>query len=372
MQTHFIESRQALDEFLHSIDGDWIDGERLLAVDTEFFRETTYYPQLGLVQLATREHVACVDPLAFDAREMLAQLLLDDSITKLFHSCSQDMEVLLHYLGQLPCPVIDTQIATALLGNKDQISYADMVALHMNIDLEKSQTRTNWLKRPLSRKQLQYAAEDVMYLIPVYELLTDALEKKGRMSWLQHDCERLCSSAQRYTPDIETCWQRVKGTRKLSGVQLAIVDALARWREHKAIELDVARRLLISDDLIVHAAAQQPEDAETLRDCGRIHDSITPNDLQAMLSVIQSARSSHSSSWPQHIRYGMDNEAKKLLRSSMQSLETKARELGIAQATLGSRKELEKMINGQRQLNLLSDWRYHCIGKDLLQQLEQG
>lgn len=364
MHTYFIQSQQEMDSFLQHL-----AGHSLLAVDTEFFRETTYYPQLGLVQLATSEQVACIDPLAFDARDSLATCLLDKSITKVFHSCSQDMEVLLHYLGELPCPLVDTQIAAAMLGEKDQISYAEMVATHMDIELEKSQTRTNWLKRPLSQKQLQYAAEDVLYLIPVYQQLAEQLKQKGRLNWLQYDCEQLCQSSQRYMPDFDNCWLRVKGTQKLSAKQLGIVDALARWREHKAIALNRTRKQVLSDDFIVQASSQQPDSIEQLQRCGKAARDINHGDFNTLLQLINTTVTTDPASWPSHPRYRLDSNEKQLLRDSMQSLEHKAKELGVAQAVLGSRKEIEKMIHGQRQLNLLSDWRYHCIGKQLLDQL---
>lgn len=364
MQDNLIETAQALDEFISAI-----AGETLLAVDTEFFRETSYFPELGLVQLATREHLACVDPIAFDAREGLAKILLDKNITKLFHSCSQDLEVLLLYLGELPCPVIDTQIAAAMVGDKDQISYADIVAQLLGTELDKSQTRTNWLKRPLSKKQLQYAAEDVLYLIPVYEQLLETLQQKQRADWLLHDCAQLCQSAERYTPDIEKCWTRVKGTQKLDGRQLAVVDALARWREHKAIALNRTRRQVISDDFIVQAAIEQPADITGLRACGKYASAIDEEDFDAMLSLLQQALQTDADSWPAHPRRRLTNEQKQSIRELMQSIELKAEELGMAQSTLASRKEVEQLVNGQRQLNLLTDWRLTCIGEQLLSQL---
>ena len=365
MQTNLVETPQALDEFISAI-----AGETLLGVDTEFFRETSYYPELGLVQLATHDYVACVDPLAFDARDGLAKILLDKNITKLFHSCTQDLEVLLLYLGELPCPVIDTQIAAAMVADKDQISYANIVAQIMGIELDKSQTRTNWLKRPLTKKQLQYAAEDVLYLIPIYQQLLATLQQKGRDNWLQHDCALLCQSAERYTPDIDKCWTRVKGTQKLSGQQLAVVDALARWREHKAIKLNRTRRQVISDDFIVQAAVEQPQNVADLQLCGRLSSAIITEDYESMLAQIQQALLSDAGNWPTHPRRRLSTEQKQSIRELMQTIELKAEELGIAQSTLGSRKEVEQLVNGQRQLNLLTDWRYRCIGEQLLGQLK--
>jgi len=168
----------------------------------------------------------------------LASLLLNPAITKIFHACIQDMEVLYHYLGALPCPLEDTQIAAALLNEKDQMGYANLLFDQLDIQLEKTETRTNWLKRPLTSKQLEYAADDVRYLLPLHKKLTEQLESKGREDWLIIECNKLCQSAARYLPDFENCWPRVKGTHKLSNAQLAVVDTVAQWREHIAIKKD--------------------------------------------------------------------------------------------------------------------------------------
>ncbi len=361
MHVNLIETRSALEDFIASV-----EQETLLAIDTEFFRETTYFPKLGLVQLASRKQLACIDPLAFDARDGLARLLLNPDITKLFHSCSQDLEVLLQYLGALPCPVIDTQIASAMQGEKDQISYANLVAEIMHVELDKSQTRTNWLKRPLSSKQLEYAAEDVLYLIPVYEQLEQGLRDNGRLHWLQQDCEQLCRNVGRFEPDFDRVWLRVKGTQKCRGEQLAIIDALARWREHKAIALDLTRRQVLSDDLITAAAFHKPADSTSLLAHGKAHRRLGQEDYAEILQLIQTAAASDPDSWPSPPAYRLSPEQKALIKRLMAVLETTASELGIAQAVLGSRKDIEKLINGERDLAILKNWRRQCVGERLL------
>lgn len=175
MKPVLIENKEALDVLINAL-----LNEPMIAVDTEFFRETTYFPHLGLVQIAGPDHIACIDPLAFDAREGLAKLLLNPSITKLFHACIQDLEVLYQYLGKMPCPLVDTQIAAAMSGTQDQMGYARLVEEQMGIQLEKSQTRTNWLKRPLTSRQIEYAGDDVLYLLPMYEKLRTDLQQKNR------------------------------------------------------------------------------------------------------------------------------------------------------------------------------------------------
>lgn len=173
MKPILIEDNQTLTQFCNKL-----INEPLLAIDTEFFRETTYYPHLGLIQIASPSDIICIDPLAFDARDELRRLFFNTDITKVLHSCSQDMEVLYQYFGELPAPIFDTQIAAAMLGYQDQIGYAKLVAEEYDVELDKSQTRTNWLKRPLSAKQIEYAGEDVLYLLPLYEKFSSALTEK--------------------------------------------------------------------------------------------------------------------------------------------------------------------------------------------------
>ena len=364
MPTTLIDRPAALDAFIEQI-----DTTQALAVDTEFFRETTYYPQLGLVQLASGNQVALVDPLAFDALPRLGRLLLDAGITKLFHSCSQDLEVLLHELGGLCCPLQDTQVAAALLQPRDQISYADLVADITGVELEKSQTRTNWLRRPLSRKQQEYAAEDVLYLHPVHDHLLEQLDKANRIDWFEHECARLCASAQRFEPDYENCWLRVKGTQRLEGVELAIVDALARWRERCAVALDLTRRRVMHDDAIVSAALQPPTSRRALRDAGKLTPRLGDADLDDALAAIDTARDSDPASWPVHPRARMDAERKTVVRSLMTAIENTAGELGLAQAMLASRKEIERLVDGKRDLDVLQGWRRDVIGDRLLAML---
>ena len=366
MRYTLIEDQTTLQGWLAAIDTD-----QLLAVDTEFFRETTYFPKLGLVQLASGGDIALVDPLAFDASAPLAEVLLSPDIRKLFHSCSQDLEVLHHHLGGLPCPLYDTQVAAALVIERDQISYADIVARNCGVELAKSQTRTNWLKRPLSREQLKYAAEDVHYLVDVHEILMDELDTVGRMTWFEEDCARICAAQNAFEPDIDRCWSRVKGTHRMQPEQLAIVDAMARWREHAAIRLDVTRRKVISDDAIIAAALDTPRDTRSLTSTGKWHRSLRQEELRSLLVAIDEALSAPEHTWPRHSRYLQTPEQKDLIKRMMQLIENCASELGIAQSVLASRKELESMIEGNRELNILYGWRREIIGDQVLALLER-
>ncbi|MBL4712240.1 MAG: HRDC domain-containing protein, partial [Gammaproteobacteria bacterium] len=257
MKPLLIESSSQMDALLAQL-----DGKNLIAVDTEFFRETTYYPELALVQIATDTIVACIDPLAFDARPALKQLLLDENITKIFHSCSQDIEVLFYYLGDIPNAIYDTQIANALLTDHHQIGYASLVENELGVQLDKSQTRANWLRRPLTEKQIQYAGDDVLYLYQLHNCMDKKLHTCERQSWLTEECSKF--SRNNFQVNIDKLWRRVKGATKLNTEQLAVVQSIALWREEIAQQKNKTRRKILSDNTIIQLALNPPESIHTL------------------------------------------------------------------------------------------------------------
>jgi ribonuclease D len=356
-----IDNNEALDKLCQSL-----INEPVLAVDTEFFRETTYFPHLGLIQVAGNNIFACIDPLAFDAREGVAKLLLNPAITKVFHACLQDLEVLYQYLGELPAPLADTQIAAAMLGYQDQIGYAKLVEEFSGVQLDKSQTRTNWLKRPLTSKQLLYAGDDVLYLLPIFEKLKLELVSKKRLDWFKQDCELLCTDTNRYQPDFDQCWQRVKGIYKLKDEQLAIAFSVAQWREQHAIQKDLTRRKMLPDDLLIQICLIQPANLSALNKVASLSRLLDDSQMDSLLEAVKTGEKMDPSDWPILNNGKPTPEQKILLNDMLTLLRNKAEKLDIPPAILGSRKSLEKMLEGERNIQLLKGWRLECIGKELL------
>lgn len=364
MKPSLIESSNAFKELCEEF-----INEPLIAIDTEFFRETTYYPHLGLVQLASPTRIACIDPLSFDAREGLARILLNPEITKIFHACIQDLEVLYQYLGKLPRTMVDTQIAAAMLGEQEQIGYATLVEQQIGIRLEKSQTRTNWLKRPLTSRQIEYAGDDVLYLIPLYNKLMFELKHKHREYWLKEDCDKLGNDEIRFFPDMNNCWKRIKGVSKLRGVQLSICFAVAQWREQLAMKKDLTRRKALPDEAIIQIATIQPDGSDTLKKIPSIRRLLNTDELNSLTGAIQKGLRTPESEWPSAERHKPSIDQKATLKSCLELLRDKTEELGVAQGILCSRKDIEKMIGGARDLQVLSGWRLDCIGRELLGQI---
>jgi len=364
----YIETPQAMDALAGQLEScDY------LAVDTEFQREHTYYPHLALVQVASRDSVACIDPLAFEAHEQLSHLFLDEDIIKVFHSCSQDLEVLHYYLGQTPVNIHDTQIANALLSEHQQISYAALVHDMMDVELDKSQTRTDWLRRPLTARQLAYAADDVLYLHRIYPMLIDRLEACDRIAWFEQDCSLLRFDADDGEATDKNLWRRVKGSNRLKRNQLAVVQTVAVWREQIARERDRTRRRILDDNTVIDIALSPPHDRRQLSSqISNTRVSFTAEQLDALIEKIDMALSASPDSWPNNRFQVLDGEQKQLLKELQAKLAGAAEQLGIAPGMLYSRKQLEKLIFSQAPAKLLdsNNWRYDEIGEQLLQLIE--
>ena len=382
MKPVLIESSEQMDELLADL-----KKESLIAVDTEFFRETTYYPQLALVQVATDSVVACIDPLAFDAKPALKKILLDENITKIFHSCSQDMEVLYYYLGQTPNNIYDTQIANALLSEHQQIGYAKLVENELGAQLDKSQTRTNWLQRPLTEEQLQYAGDDVYYLYQLQHKLDRQLQDKGRKSWFEEETASLHYDESDFQVDKKNLWRRVKGSSRLNRNKLAIVQTIAVWRERLAQQQDKTRRKILSDDIVLDLAFNPPADSDELQRLinnktrtERRSQSIrfTGAQLDSLLDAIDEGRHMPEEQMPDNRFTVLDGEQKQTLKAMQQLVADKAESLGISSAMLYSKKDLEKLILQQdeqdrlmnKDMNTHDNWRYRCIGEQLAEAIK--
>jgi ribonuclease D len=369
MRPSLIKSSDKMDELAAQL-----KNVKLIAVDTEFQRETTYYPQLALVQIATDSIVACIDPLAFDARPALKKILLDENITKIFHSCSQDLEVLFYFLGAIPRPIYDTQIANALLTEHHQVGYATLVENELNVQLDKSQTRTNWLQRPLTEKQLQYAGDDVLYLYQLEQKLDAQLQLKGRKKWFEEESSKLPTDEKCFQVATNELWKRVKGTSRLTANQLAIVQAIALWREQLAQIKDRIRKRILTDETIIQLAITPPENISSLNQLVDRRHNISNEEKQQLFEAIDSARQASADECPDNRFSFLDPQQKSLLKKLQQMVNEKADELGISNAILCSRKDLEKLIQSpgetvEAQLPGLCNsqsWRYRCIGQHLI------
>jgi ribonuclease D len=234
-----------------------------VAIDTEFMRDTTYWPKLCLIQAATPEAAAIIDPLA-DGIDLspFHKLLADKHITKVFHAARQDIEIFFHQGKVIPDPLFDTQIAAMVCGFGDAVSYETLVRRIAKAELDKSARFTDWSRRPLSKRQLEYALADVTHLREVYEHLASELEKTGRAPWLEEE-EAVLKDPATYRLDPEDAWRRLK-PRSGSKRFFSVLSLIAAWREREAQARDVPRNRILKDEVLLEIAAHPPESAEAL------------------------------------------------------------------------------------------------------------
>ena len=342
-----------------------------LCVDTEFHREKTYYPELALIQLANNSLAFCIDPLGLEDLQPVLDLLTDSSITKVFHAAQQDIEIFFHHYNTLPEPVFDTQIAATVLGYGDQIGYAALIKDIVDIDVDKSQTRTDWMRRPLNQKQLDYAASDVIYLASVYPLLLEQLENRNRLDWLKEDFSQL-SQKQQYLIDTQNIWKKVKGHQRLKGQQLAILQSIACWREEIAQQRDRPRRKILSDDALIDIARQKTKTAQDILNLRSITQSrFNRNDADALASKVNIGLKVDKESWPSlPKKHKLNFNEDAIVDGLTAILKIVSHQHKINHTILAPRKQLEALARGERNLPLLTGWRKQHGGQTLLDFLD--
>lgn len=339
----------------------------ILGVDTEFLRERTYQAKLGLVQVSDGHTVWLIDPLAINDLQPLTDMLGNADITKLFHSPSEDLEVLNTSLGVIPDPIVDTQLACALLGQPQQMGYHTTIQWAFDIAISKEETRSNWLKRPLTDKQMRYAALDVCLLPILLTHLQPQLNDLGRWEWLVEECKRQQKTAA--TPiDIERAYLRLPGLDKMNMPSLKVAIALARWRELQAQDRDLPRTFIMKDPELLSLANEKPDNLQVLEEMELLHPKALKRHGKTIIDLISTALAEDRHIEKPHI---FTDREKKLVKTLQQCAKLKAEELNIAPAVLASRKDLERLLRRQIRNKPPQDkfqgWRQPVITQPLLE-----
>jgi len=344
---------------------DWLNCE-VIGIDTEFVRETTWRANLGLVQLSDGKKVWLVDPLKTGPLDPLAALFEDQSIIKILHAPSEDLDVLLYNTGAVPGPLFDTQIACAMLGQSLQMGYHKTVEWLLNITIDKGETRSNWCKRPLRPAQLHYAALDVCLLPMMYRQLRTSLQELGRESWLNEDCARSLTRA--LTPvDPENAWRRINGNGRLDGQSLAILQSLATWRDKEAERRNLARGFVIKDNALLTIANQQPENLAVLSELDVWHPKAIQRHGHTLIGIIEKIiRQGHTAEPPEVLK----PEHRKLMSDMRRLVLSVATKLAVDPALLASKRELESLIlspEGEPLPERFLGWRKELITNGLME-----
>ncbi len=360
MKKEYIDNIEALQDFCSAIKtAPWI------ALDTEFMRETTYYPILCLIQVGTQEQCACIDPLKLDHIEPLLDLIYQPEMVKVLHASRQDMEIFFNQRGTLPQNIFDTQIAAPLLGYQDQIGYGKLVEELLGVKLEKSHSRADWSHRPLSSAEIDYAADDVIYLAQLYPKMVTALKEKNRLEWLNNDFMAL-SSSELYTNNPDEMWLKVKAANRLNGKQLSIVQHLAKWREMTAIKENRPRNRLMRDDALLDIARMHPSNTDVLARIRGLHERVVHRHGNEIIALIQHAIKQKPLPKPDLLipeKPTPHQDAIIELLTAVVHLRAIENELSTAQ--LAPKKEIQKLVLGQDSA-LLKGWRKSMIGEELV------
>ena len=365
MDTNFdyIDSDAELRRF-----SDRLAGAHWIAVDTEFMREKTYYAQLALVQIASATGNALIDVPALGDLDSLRAIFAHSGCLKIMHSASQDLEVLSQALGTMPTPLFDTQIAAGFLGEPEQIAYANIVAQRLGITLDKDQTRTNWLQRPLSDAQLHYAKDDVLYLHDLYLQLSAELASRNRLNWARAESQ---AQVQRTLEAMElgAAADRLKGLERFSPEQQQTARALAEWREQRARQKDLPREWVLKRPVLLGIARQRPRSLRQLAEVEGVNDKLVQRLGKHLLRVVEAAG---SGSPGQPLRIALSGRQRALAKRMMAHVREVGEAVGIAPALIANRSSIERLILGEQELPLTRGWRHDVVGSTLLEMLAES
>jgi ribonuclease D len=342
-----------------------------VAIDTEFMRERTYFARLCLIQLATDDIAAIVDPLVIVDLSPLCDLLADPDVIKIFHAGSQDLEIFYRLCGAATSPIFDSQVAATLAGFPQQVGYGALVKEMLGVSLDKGDTYTDWAKRPLSDTQVEYALNDVRYLPEIHRRLLEQLRAEGRLQWLEADFKRL-EAPETYEVLPEDQWRRVKRVSSLNRRQLAVAREVAAWREIEAQRRDVPKRWVIGDESIVEIARRSPSTPEQLVAIRGVADKVGRGAHKGIVDAVARGLAVPDEELPSIAkRKRLTGDVDGAVDLMVALVRVRARERGVAMPLLASRDDLERLAAGEREASpLLEGWRKTMIGDELLELLE--
>ncbi|WP_423747839.1 ribonuclease D [Halopseudomonas nanhaiensis] len=343
-----------------------------IAVDTEFVRTETFFPIAGLIQVGDGEQAYLIDPLAITDWAPMVALLEDPQVIKVLHSCSEDLEVFHQLCGAVPKPLFDTQLAAAYLGMDFSMGYSRLVNALLGIELAKDETRSDWLQRPLSETQLQYAADDAIHLADIYKELAPRIEQAGFTAWLLSDTAEQ-SAVVGLQQDPDQAYRSIKQAWRLRPDQLAVLQRLAAWRERESRARNQARNRLLRETTMVPLAQRQPDSLQDLARIEDMHPRSVRQDGQQILELIRQGKAVPQDQWPARLPEPLPADANKMLKALRKVGQAHATRLGIAPEIMLRKKVLEAMVRtgypgGPYQLpDELVSWRRQLMGEQLLQ-----
>ncbi|MBH5322872.1 ribonuclease D [Aurantiacibacter sediminis] len=344
-----------------------------ICVDTEFMRENTYYPLLCLVQVGNEEEAAAIDPLAdgIDIQPLWDLLTDNDEVLKIFHAGGQDVEIVFNFTGKTPYPIFDTQIAMMAISQSEQIGYANLVESWLNKTIDKGARFTDWSRRPLTDRQIEYAIGDVTYLAQIFPKILEKLIKTDRGHWLNAEMEKLADPSN-YANNVENAWRRIRAPGRNPAVLGRLKD-LAAWREKEAQDKDIPRGRIIRDETLADIASHPPKKQADLSKVRGLSQAWKENDIgKRLMRVLKNAEPLPAEEMPTKAKRGAPLGKEGALVADLLKLllKIRAREIEVASRLLTKADELEALAAGIRKLQILEGWRFEVFGKDALELVE--
>ncbi|HEX2795305.1 MAG TPA: ribonuclease D [Croceicoccus sp.] len=344
-----------------------------VAVDTEFMRESTYWPLLCLVQISDGKEAAAIDPLAdgIDLKPLLDLLTDNEDVLKVFHAGGQDVEIIYNLTGRTPHPIFDTQIAMMAISQSEQIGYSNLVETWLGLTIDKGARFTDWSRRPLTDRQLEYAVGDVTYLAKIFPRILKKLIKTGRGVWLDHEMEKL-ADPENYATDPDTLWHRIRAPGRNPQV-LGRMKALAAWRETEAQDKDIPRGRIMRDETLADLASHPPKKQADLAKVRGLSNGWKDNDIgKRLMKALEAAVALPDDEMPERKRGAPLGKEGALVADLLKLLlKIRAREIDVAARLLARSDDLEQLAAGVRKgLSLLEGWRFETFGRDALALVE--
>ncbi|GGC41562.1 ribonuclease D [Novosphingobium marinum] len=345
-----------------------------VAVDTEFMRENTYWPELCLVQIANTEEAAAIDPLAkgIDLKPLFDLLTDNEEVLKVFHAGGQDVEIVYNFTGRTPHPIFDTQIAMMAVSQSEQIGYSNLVESWLGLTIDKGARFTDWSRRPLTERQIEYAIGDVTHLSKIFPRILKKLIKTGRGEWLNVEMEKL-ADPDNYGNDPSEAWKRIKAPGR-NPVVLGRLKALADWREREAQDKNIPRGRIARDETLADIASHPPKKQADLAKVRGLSAGWKDNEIgKRLMSTLENAKPLPDDEMPQRAPRGAPLGKEGALVADLLKLllKIRAREIDVAARLLARSDDLEALASGIRKnLPLLEGWRFEQFGRDAVELVE--
>ncbi|MGY9027497.1 MAG: ribonuclease D [Candidatus Puniceispirillales bacterium] len=340
--------------------------EKVLAIDTEFIRENTYYPSLCLIQIAGSDFASAIDPLSGVDLSIIWKLLENKNILKVFHAARQDIEIFLNLTGKIPYPIYDTQIAAMFCGLGDQIGYEGLVNKFLGLSVNKELQFTNWLQRPLSKNQIEYAISDVTHLIKIYPIITKLINDSNRTEWVEKEMQSI-SDQSLYKIDPLDIWKRIK-LKNSKPKTLNLLKHLAAWRENECKKQNIPRNKLIRDDVLVNVSYQSPQTIIELKKIRAFPKQLSHKNCNDIIETIQNANRIIQEDWPNVIKtYKKSNISSNSLELLKLLLKFSSEESGLAEKLIANNDDLRDLIEAKNNdLRVFKGWRNDIFGKEAI------